>query len=621
MNKPGASKTRGAVIVTRVSGHEQAEKGTSLESQRDACRAKAQALGLPIVAEYEDAAISGAFLLSRAGMQAALADIAAGRADTLITFNIDRYSRDREHQEQIKKAVRAAGGHLVFTDADYQDNAAGNLSFNIRGDFAVFEREHFRERSMLGKRSRIEGGNQVTRSVSPYGYHLPTKADVLRGDSPPDLLGKYVLVPDKAAVVREALLAYHSGRMTLADIVRDLNARGIPAARGGVWRVSALAFMFTNPVYKGKPVAGRWQSRKDEGRLLRENKHTGKPLTSTSACWLAPEENWIPLDAPALVSEDVWAGVQRRLAENKAKQGGNARRVRLLSGRVICPDCGGRMECTCTGGARGAWSAAYVCRTHAQARRTEGRAVCAGTRYPVPVMEEAAIAAMLDACTRPDMIAAALAEYARAQAEPAASADPRKELAALDKALAELAQEDLLAVQAQIAGMKVGASPDAYAAVFADLAARRKDLEDRRGVLKGLLGRSAGTAGAKGGEAKQEEVQRLALEDARLVLTSPLVPADQKRRILGTMVDHVIPRPAEGGQPASTDVYWIQGFFDTGEDDGETLQNMLTLQPRQLEGMIHESGLTPPQVMGILTLLEMRGLAKRVPGNAFVRVL
>ena len=49
--------------------------------------------------------------------------------------------------------------------------------------------------------------------------------------------------------------------------------------------------------------------------------------------------------------------------------------------------------------------------------------------------------------------------------------------------------------------------------------------------------------------------------------------------------------------------------------------DMLTLQPRQIEGLIRECGLTPPQVMGILTLLEMRGLAKRVPGNAFVRVL
>ena len=49
--------------------------------------------------------------------------------------------------------------------------------------------------------------------------------------------------------------------------------------------------------------------------------------------------------------------------------------------------------------------------------------------------------------------------------------------------------------------------------------------------------------------------------------------------------------------------------------------DMLTLHPRQLEGMITESGLSAPQVTGILTLLELRGLAKRVPGNAFVRVL
>lgn len=49
--------------------------------------------------------------------------------------------------------------------------------------------------------------------------------------------------------------------------------------------------------------------------------------------------------------------------------------------------------------------------------------------------------------------------------------------------------------------------------------------------------------------------------------------------------------------------------------------DMLTLMPRPVEGIIGESGLTVPQVTGILTLLEMQGLAKRLPGNAFVRVL
>ncbi|MBV9849010.1 MAG: DNA-protecting protein DprA [Armatimonadetes bacterium] len=49
--------------------------------------------------------------------------------------------------------------------------------------------------------------------------------------------------------------------------------------------------------------------------------------------------------------------------------------------------------------------------------------------------------------------------------------------------------------------------------------------------------------------------------------------------------------------------------------------DMLALQPRHVDSLIAESGLTAPQVTGILTLLEMRGLARRVPGNAFVRVL
>jgi DNA processing protein len=49
--------------------------------------------------------------------------------------------------------------------------------------------------------------------------------------------------------------------------------------------------------------------------------------------------------------------------------------------------------------------------------------------------------------------------------------------------------------------------------------------------------------------------------------------------------------------------------------------DMLTLQARTVDSLIVESGLTAPQVIGILTLLEMRGLCRRVPGNAFVRVL
>ena len=55
--------------------------------------------------------------------------------------------------------------------------------------------------------------------------------------------------------------------------------------------------------------------------------------------------------------------------------------------------------------------------------------------------------------------------------------------------------------------------------------------------------------------------------------------------------------------------------------DQRKILDLLTLQPKQVQTLMAESALTAPQVSTIVTMLEMRGLARRVPGNAFVRVL
>lgn len=111
-------------------------------------------------------------------------------------------------------------------------------------------------------------------------------------------------------------------------------------------------------------------------------------------------------------------------------------------------------------------------------------------------MEQATLNAVQEAWERPDAIAAALAVYQQAERQ-APAADPRRELKALDKALAQVKAEEAAAVQAQIAAIMRGLSPDAYAEAFASIAARRKDMEDRRGVLAASLSRSRD---AKAGE-------------------------------------------------------------------------------------------------------------------------
>jgi DNA processing protein len=56
-------------------------------------------------------------------------------------------------------------------------------------------------------------------------------------------------------------------------------------------------------------------------------------------------------------------------------------------------------------------------------------------------------------------------------------------------------------------------------------------------------------------------------------------------------------------------------------DEERALVELVCLEPKHVDVLIQESGLPVPKVTGTLTLLEMKGLVRRVPGNAFVRAL
>lgn len=574
------TKMRGAVLYTRVSTGEQDKKGTSPETQRDACRQKALALGLPVVAEYHDGGVSGGFLLARKEFQAALADIREGRASALICPNIGRYSRDVEHQQAVKKAVRAAGGSLVFCDMSFEDTPEGDLNFTIQGGFAEYEKQVIRKRTMGGRKKRAEEGRQPGSSRAPLGYHVPTKADVLRGDFPLEMLGRYVVDEARAPLVREMFSRYASGQATLAGLCRDLNARRVPTPRGAeVWWPSTVQAILVNPAYKGEPAYGRTITHTDEGRLSAGHPVTGRPLTTPRYRMAAPVGHAITLSAPPLVTAAVWEEAQRRMGLNRTHQGGNPQRARMLSGRAFLP-CG---HSAIYQPASGRSPAYYHCGIR-QRRRTVGAAAgdgagCVADCCRADVAERSVAFAFLEAARDPQALADARRLYDTRQraAEPEGGPDARRELAALGRALVDLAEEDILAVRAQMAGMRAGASPDAYAAVFGDLAARRKDMEDRRGRLSLALTSRRPQAGAdsprRGAEGPGEDLALKALADAALVLSAPDVPEETKRDIVGMVVERVVCH-RDGAE-----VHFLPGFglssFGRGTDDAtDTLQSM-----------------------------------------------
>ncbi len=139
----------------------------------------------------------------------------------------------------------------------------------------------------------------------------------------------------------------------------------------------------------------------------------------------------------------------------------------------------------------------------------------------------------MDAVARPEVVQAAMQAYK----EPLrlTDLDPRAELVRLDNLLTELVEQEQAIITAQVAGIRSGASPNAYAAAFADLAGQRKDFEDRRGQLASLIRRPPIKANPHNADF---DLQVMA--DIETALKSDLVPKEDRRRLVRTVVERVV---------------------------------------------------------------------------------
>jgi len=84
--------TKVAIGYVRVSTQEQASEGVSLDAQRDRLRAYCKLNSIKLIDIKADEGISGG-TLERPGLQAALAMLRRGTANTLIVVKLDRLSR------------------------------------------------------------------------------------------------------------------------------------------------------------------------------------------------------------------------------------------------------------------------------------------------------------------------------------------------------------------------------------------------------------------------------------------------------------------------------------------------------------------------------------------------
>lgn len=286
-------------LYCRVSTAGQAEAGTSLQSQTEACRRYAAQHHYTVVREIQEDA-TGANL-DRRGLQE-LRDLArAGHIDALICYTPDRLSRDLVDMYLVKQELERAGCTLLFVTVPKDDSPFGEAMLGMTAVMGKLERKLIQVRTKQGKDQRALNGEIIGSWMVPYGYSCKDR--------------KYVVEEEQASVVRRIFtwIAYEGESMH--GVARRLHALGIPTQRGGQWRPATLRLMLANSVYMGQAV---WNRRRKTGKA---------------------QEDRITIPVPAIVSTELWDKANQQVAQNRRTYWRETKAEYLLSGVLVCAHC------------------------------------------------------------------------------------------------------------------------------------------------------------------------------------------------------------------------------------------------------------------------------------------
>ena len=178
MSRTAASPRVRCAIYTRKSSEEGLDQSfNSLHAQREACEAyvlsQAGEGWTALPAHYDDGGFSGGNI-DRPALKRLLADVAAGKIDTVVVYKIDRLTRSLADFAKIVEIFDAAGVSFVsVTQAFNTTTSMGRLTLNVLLSFAQFEREVTGER-IRDKIAASKAQGMWMGGLPPLGYDAPT---------------------------------------------------------------------------------------------------------------------------------------------------------------------------------------------------------------------------------------------------------------------------------------------------------------------------------------------------------------------------------------------------------------------------------------------------------------
>lgn len=285
-----------------------------VERQKPPTEALVERMGGEVAEVYVDNDLSAYSGKRRPAYEQMLRDARNGRIVGIAAWHPDRLTRQPVENEALIDLVNAYGCRLATALVGDHDLTVpqGRMAFRMLGTVARYESEHRSERLRLKYDELAAAGLPKGTGKRPFGYQ------------------GVELVPEEAALLREAAARLLERGESLGAIVRDWAARSVKTTTGRTFTVSVLRRTLQNPRLYGARV-----HRKE----------------------VVGEAKW-----PAVLDRGTWDALQRLFADPTRRAGGAPER-HLLSGVLVCGQrgCGTKLYFRVKAG-RGV----YVCLPRAQ---------------------------------------------------------------------------------------------------------------------------------------------------------------------------------------------------------------------------------------------------------------
>jgi DNA invertase Pin-like site-specific DNA recombinase len=282
------------VIYARYSSDGQREE--SIEGQLRECKEYAERHNMTVIVTYLDRATS-ARTDDRPEFQRMIRDSAKKQFEVVLVWKLDRFARNRFDSATYRAILKRNGVNVVSAKENISEGPEGIILEAMLEGMAEY---YSAELSVKVKRGQKESALKCKANggMIPFGYIINS--------------GRYYEIdPLTAPIVLEMFTRYADGQ-TVAEISEAMNSRGV----------------FTNTKYK-------YTNKSSLHNLLKNRRYIGEYRYGDTV---------LPYGMPAIVPQDIFDLVQKRMEKNKHKPAAmKADEEYILTTKIFCGKCGAMM--------------------------------------------------------------------------------------------------------------------------------------------------------------------------------------------------------------------------------------------------------------------------------------